>query len=78
MTAMLRELIRVLGLWRARRGWLLAGALVAAFAALAGVALLALAGRGVSEGLRHNALTIGAVGSLLLLRPLILLRPGAR
>ncbi|MDJ0387031.1 thiol reductant ABC exporter subunit CydC [Roseomonas sp. E05] len=78
MTAMLRDLLRVLGLWRARSTWLVAGALVAMLAALAGVALLALAGRGVSEGLRHGALTGIAVGSLLLLRPLILVRPAAR
>ncbi len=78
MSAMLRLLLRVLGLWRARRGWLLAGAVVAGLAALAGIALLALAGRGVSEGLRNSALTAGAVGSLLLLRPLILVRPLAR
>jgi ATP-binding cassette subfamily C protein CydC len=78
MSAMPRLLLRVLGLWRARRGWLLAGAVVAGLAALAGIALLALAGRGVSEGLRNSALTAGAVGSLLLLRPLILVRPLAR
>ncbi|MFC3125624.1 thiol reductant ABC exporter subunit CydC [Pseudoroseomonas globiformis] len=72
---MLRELLRVLGLWSGRRGWLIGGAVMAALAALAGVALLALAGRGVSEGLLHSALTAGAVGSLLLLRPLILVRP---
>ncbi|KAA2211908.1 thiol reductant ABC exporter subunit CydC [Pseudoroseomonas oryzae] len=75
---MLRLLLRVLSLWRSRRGWLLGGVVIAALAALAGVAMLALAGRGVSEGLRHSALTAGAVGSLLLLRPLILLRPVAR
>lgn len=75
---MREDLLRVLGLWRVRRGWLLAGGAMAALAALAGVALLALAGRGVSEGLRTGVLAGAAVGSLLLLRPLILLRPLAR
>jgi len=78
MTATLHDLLRVLGLWRARRPWLIGGLLVAALAALTGVALLALAGRGVSEGLRQGTLTGLAIGSLLLLRPLILLRPAAR
>ncbi|WP_419897845.1 thiol reductant ABC exporter subunit CydC [Roseomonas sp. USHLN139] len=75
---MLTDLRRVLGLWHARRAWLWSGALVAVLATLAGVALLALAGRGVSEGLRTGALAGIAVGSLLLLRPLIFLRPAAR
>ncbi|MFC4168499.1 thiol reductant ABC exporter subunit CydC, partial [Pseudoroseomonas aestuarii] len=78
MSAMRQDLTRVLGLWRARRAWLLAGVAMAVLAALAGVALLAFAGRGVSEGLRTGALTGAAIGSLLLLRPLMVLRPGAR
>ncbi|ONG58998.1 thiol reductant ABC exporter subunit CydC [Pseudoroseomonas deserti] len=75
---MLTDLTRVLGLWRARSTWLWSGAIVAVLATLAGVALLALAGRGVSEGLRTGALTGIAVGSLLLLRPLIFVRPASR
>ncbi len=75
---MTRDLIRVLGLWRPRWGWLAFGALMAMLAALAGVALFAFAGRGVSEGLRTGLLAGAAAGSLLLLRPLILLRPAAR
>ncbi|MDB5369629.1 MAG: thiol reductant exporter subunit CydC [Roseomonas sp.] len=75
---MLHDLIRILGLWRTRWSWLAAGALVAMVAALAGVALLAFAGRGVSEGLRTGMLAGAAAGSLLLLRPLIFLRPAAR
>jgi ATP-binding cassette subfamily C protein CydC len=75
---MLHDLTRVLGLWRPRWGWLTAGAIVAVLAALAGVALLAFAGRGVSEGLRTGTLAGVAAGSLILLRPLIFLRPGAR
>ncbi|WBV42232.1 thiol reductant ABC exporter subunit CydC [Pseudoroseomonas cervicalis] len=75
---MLTDLSRVLGLWHARRGWLWAGAAMAVLATLAGVALLGFAGRGVSEGLRTGALTGVAVGSLLLLRPLMAARPLAR
>jgi ATP-binding cassette subfamily C protein CydC len=52
--------------------------LVACASALSGVALLVLAGRGVAQGLAEGALVAGAVGSLLLLRPLILLRPALR
>jgi len=75
---MIRDLTRVLSLWRPRWGWLVAGAAMAVLAALAGVALFAFAGRGVSEGLRTGVLAGAAAGSLLLLRPLILLRPAAR
>jgi ATP-binding cassette subfamily C protein CydC len=75
---MRRDLIRVLGLWHARRGWLVGGALIAMAAALFGVALLALAGRGVAEGLRTGILAGAAMGSLVLLRPLIFARPVAR
>ncbi|MCQ4163085.1 thiol reductant ABC exporter subunit CydC, partial [Roseomonas sp. GC11] len=75
---MIADLLRVLGLWRARGPWLLAGVVVAVLATLSGVALLAFAGRGVSEGLRTGALTGVAVGSLLLLRPLMLARPAMR
>ncbi len=45
---MRRDLFRVLGLWQTRRIWLVGGILVAALSALAGVALLALAGRVVA------------------------------
>ncbi|WP_338662661.1 thiol reductant ABC exporter subunit CydC [Pararoseomonas sp. SCSIO 73927] len=69
-----RDLLRVLGLWRARAGWLVFGVLAACASALAGLALLALAGAGVSRGLATGTLAAG-VGSLLLLRPLILIRP---
>ena len=74
---MWRDLVRILGLWRAHRTGLLLGALVACLAALSGVALLSLAGHGVSQGLRHGAMA-AATGALLLLRPLILLRPVLR
>ncbi|MDT8332722.1 thiol reductant ABC exporter subunit CydC [Roseomonas gilardii] len=74
---MWRDLARILGLWRAHRAGLALGALVACLAALSGVALLSLAGHGVSQGLRHGAMA-AATGALLLLRPLILLRPVLR
>ena len=68
-----RDLGRILGLWRSRGGWLTLGALVACASALAGLALLALAGQGVAAGLATG--TLAGAGSLLLLRPLILIRP---
>ena len=72
-----RDLLRILSLWRGRGGWLVGAALVACVSALAGVALLALAGQGVGAGLAAGTLAAGAA-SLLLLRPLILLRPALR
>ncbi|WP_426957268.1 thiol reductant ABC exporter subunit CydC [Muricoccus radiodurans] len=73
-----RDLLRLLALWRPRAGWLLFGALAACASGLAGLALLALAGRGVAAGLAAGTLGAGAVASLLLLRPLILARPVLR
>jgi ATP-binding cassette subfamily C protein CydC len=61
------DLGRVLGLWRARRPWLVAGAAMAVAALLAGVALLALAGQAAV------ALAGGAA-----LLPLVLARPALR
>lgn len=76
---MARDLLRILGLWRRRLGWLAAGALVALIAALAGLALLALAGRGVADGLQEGALFAGGTAAaILLLRPVVVLRPVAR
>lgn len=76
---MARDLLRILGLWRRRLGWLAAGALVALIAALAGLALLALAGRGVADGLQDGALFAGGTAAtILLLRPVVVLRPVAR
>lgn len=69
------DLLRVLGLWRARTGWLVLGCAVAAASTLLGVALLALAGRGVASALGGAA--FGGM-ALLLLRPLVVLRPAAR
>ena len=72
---MTADLARILELWRARRGWLLLGLAVSAATALLGLGLMALAGRGIAEA----ALGTGAAAlALLLLRPLVLLRPLAR
>ena len=71
---MIRDLYRVWGLWRARGGWLLIGVAVAVASALSAVALLALAGQGVAQGV---ALGGGAL-AILLLRPLMLARPALR
>jgi enoyl-[acyl-carrier-protein] reductase (NADH) len=71
---MIRDLYRVWGLWRARGGWLLIGVAVAVASALSAVALLALAGQGVAQGV---ALGGGAL-AILLLRPLMVARPALR
>jgi ATP-binding cassette subfamily C protein CydC len=69
-----RDLGRVLALWRPRAGWLAMGAAVAAGSALLGVLLLVLAGGGVALALGGAA----AGTALLLLRPLVAIRPAAR
>jgi ATP-binding cassette subfamily C protein CydC len=76
---MRRDLLRVLALWHARLGWLVFGAAVALVSALTGLALLALAGRAVADGLRDGVLFAGGtMAAILLLRPIVVLRPGAR
>jgi ATP-binding cassette subfamily C protein CydC len=75
---MTADLLRVLGLWRSRAGWLLAGMAVATLATLAGVALLALAGRGVAEGVTTATVFAGGAAALFWLRPVAVLRPVAR
>ena len=50
---MIRDLARVLDLWRDRGLWLLAGMATAIAAALAGLALRGLAGLGTAEGVRR-------------------------
>lgn len=70
------ELARVLALWRPRRAALLGGLFVAMLSALAGVALMALAGKGVAAGL--GAAGLLGVAALLWLRPLVLIRPALR
>ena len=71
---MVGDLFRVWGLWRARGGWLLIGLAIAVASALAGVALLALAGQGVAAGVAMG----GGALAIILLRPLMLARPGLR
>ncbi len=73
---MTADLLRVLGLWRARRGWLAAGLGVTVLSALIGAALLALAGQAVADALGGAA--VAAAVSFFLLKPLIGLRPAAR
>ncbi|MBP0465477.1 thiol reductant ABC exporter subunit CydC [Roseomonas sp. PWR1] len=80
---MARDLIRILGLWPARRGWLLAGVVAAICSTLAGLALLVLAGRviagAVVAGQAGAALLTGiGLAALVWLRPVMLFRPVAR
>jgi ATP-binding cassette subfamily C protein CydC len=72
---MIRDLLRVLALWRSRSVWLVAGAAVAALAALVGVALLAVAGRAIAHGTTDAALFAGAAAALAFIWPIALLRP---
>jgi ATP-binding cassette, subfamily C, bacterial CydC len=72
------DLARVLGLWRTRRGVLWWGLAVSIASALAGVAMLALAGKAVAEGLAAVTLVLGGTAALFWLRPLIVARPLAR
>lgn len=80
---MRHDILRVLGLWRSRRGWLLGGLAAAVLSALAGVALLVLAGRviaGAVAGGQPVAAALGGLGfaALIWLRPVMLFRPVAR
>jgi ATP-binding cassette subfamily C protein CydC len=75
---MTRDLLRVLSMWRTRAGWLAAGIAVAVLASLAGLALLALAGQGVAEGVTPAAILAGGAAALVWLRPVAVLRPVAR
>ncbi|MBR0671927.1 thiol reductant ABC exporter subunit CydC, partial [Roseomonas soli] len=80
---MRHDILRVLGLWRGRTGWLVAGLAAAVLSALAGVALLVLAGRviaGAVAGGQPVAAALGGLGlaALLWLRPVMLFRPVAR
>ncbi|MBX9752638.1 MAG: thiol reductant ABC exporter subunit CydC, partial [Roseococcus sp.] len=67
------DLARVLRLWAPRRRALWLGLLVAMVSALSGVALLALAGKGVAAG--AGGVGLVGVAALIWLRPLVLLRP---
>ncbi len=67
------DLNRVLRLWAPRRRALWLGLVVAMVSALSGVALLALAGKGVAAG--AGGVGLVGVAALIWLRPLVLLRP---
>lgn len=76
---MVAVLGRVLGLWGARGGWLIAGAAISIVSVLLGLALMALAGRGVAEGIHEGMLFAGGGGlAFLLLRGVVVARPVAR
>lgn len=67
------DLIRVLQLWDTRRKALLLGLVIGMLSALSGVALLALAGKGVAAG--AGGVGLVGVAALIWLRPVVLLRP---
>ena len=75
---MTADLLRVLRLWMGRSAWLVIGVVITVLSALAGLALLAFAGKLVAASIGGAAnvafLAAGAL-ALLWLRPLILLRP---
>ena len=80
---MLHDLARILGLWRGRTAWLLAGVAVAVVSTLAGLALLVLAARviagAVAGGTAETAAVAGlGFAALFWLRPVMLFRPVAR
>jgi ATP-binding cassette subfamily C protein CydC len=74
---MAADLLRVLGLWRAQAGWLAAGIAVTTLATLLGLALLALAGTLVAEGVAAATLLAGAA-AMGLMKVAAAARPVAR
>ncbi|UPY35279.1 thiol reductant ABC exporter subunit CydC [Sediminicoccus sp. KRV36] len=70
------DLARILRLWAPRRNALILGLIIGMLSALSGVALLALAGKGVAAG--AGAVGLVGVAALIWLRPLVLLRPFLR
>ncbi len=75
---MTRDLIRVLGLWHARAGWLAAGILVSALAALLGLALMALAGSLVADGVSAAAVVLAGAAAMGWMKFAAAARPVAR
>jgi ATP-binding cassette subfamily C protein CydC len=55
------DLLRILGLWRARAGWLLLGAVIALAALAAGVGLMAVAGAALAVAVTSGALVAPSV-----------------
>ena len=72
---MTRDILRVLGLWWHRGHWLAAGVAMGIAAALFGLALLALAGQGVAEGVTPATFFGIGIAALVWLRPVAVLRP---
>jgi ATP-binding cassette subfamily C protein CydC len=70
------DLARVLRLWRPQGGALLGGVLVTMASALAGLSLMALAGKGVAAGVAAGG--ISGMAALFWLRPMVVLRPAMR
>ncbi len=75
---MTRDLLRVLALWRARAGWLAAGILVSALAALLGLALMALAGSLVADGVSAAAVVLAGAAAMGWMKFAAAARPVAR
>ena len=67
------DFTRVLRLWAPRRKALILGLFIGMLSALSGVALLALAGKGVAAG--AGGVGLVGVAALVWLRPLVVLRP---
>lgn len=72
------DLVRVLGLWRGRMGWLALGVLIGIASVLADMALLGLAGQAVSLGVASGALVAGGATALGMMRLFMIFRPVAR
>jgi ATP-binding cassette subfamily C protein CydC len=70
------DLRRVLALWSTRRRALWGGLVVAMLSALAGVALMTLAGKGVAAGVAGGGML--GVAALIWLRPFVIIRPALR
>lgn len=75
---MTRDLLRVLGLWHARAGWLAAGVVVSTLAALLGLALLALAGSLVADGVSTAAVVLAGAAAMGWMKVAAAARPVSR
>ncbi len=70
---MIRDLFRVVGLWRARAAWLIAGLLIALGALAAGIGMMAVTGLAMA-----SAIVAGALAPFAMLRALGVARVGLR
>jgi ATP-binding cassette subfamily C protein CydC len=75
---MWRDLRRVLALWKPRNAALAFGIVIAMLSALSGVALMALAGKGVAAGVAAGGAGLVGVAALLWVRPFVAIRPSMR